>query len=63
MHFIPVHTHPYYREQFGYKRGDYPVSESIYDRLISLPLYPHMTDADVDDVIGAVRRIATYYRR
>ncbi|MDQ6622109.1 MAG: DegT/DnrJ/EryC1/StrS aminotransferase family protein, partial [Verrucomicrobiota bacterium] len=58
VHFIPVHLHPFYREKFGYNRGDFPVAESIYDRLISLPLYPHMSDRDVDDVIAAVERIA-----
>ncbi|MGZ4965956.1 MAG: DegT/DnrJ/EryC1/StrS family aminotransferase [Limisphaerales bacterium] len=62
VHFIPVHLQPYYRDQFGFKRGDYPVAESIYDRLISLPLYPHMSDDDVDDVIAAVRRIAAHYQ-
>jgi dTDP-4-amino-4,6-dideoxygalactose transaminase len=62
VHFIPVHLHPYYRDRFGYKRGDYPTAESVYDRLISLPLFPHMKDKDVNDVITAVRRIVEYYR-
>jgi UDP-4-amino-4,6-dideoxy-N-acetyl-beta-L-altrosamine transaminase len=61
VHFIPVHLQPYYRDRFSYRRGDYPVTESIYDALISLPLYPHMTESDVDDVIAGVRRIATHY--
>lgn len=63
VHFIPVHLHPYYRDELGYRRGDYPVAESVYDRLISLPLFPHMTDQDVQDVITAVQRIVAYYRR
>ena len=62
VHFIPVHLQPYYRDTFAYKRGDYPVAESIYDRLISLPLYPHMTDGDVGDVIAAVQRIVAHYK-
>jgi dTDP-4-amino-4,6-dideoxygalactose transaminase len=62
VHFIPVHLHPYYRETFGYKRGDYPVTESVYDRLISLPLFPHMNIQDVQDTIKAVERIVRYYR-
>lgn len=61
VHFIPVHLHPYYQEKFGFKRGDFPVAESIYDHLISLPLYPHMSDGDVEDVTTAVLRIAQYY--
>jgi dTDP-4-amino-4,6-dideoxygalactose transaminase len=63
VHFIPVHLHPYYRDKFGYKRGDYPVAESVYDRLISLPLFPHMTDQDIQDTIDAVQRIVRYYRK
>jgi len=63
VHFIPVHLHPYYRNTFGYKRGDFPVAEAFYDQLISLPLYPKMTREDVEDVIHAVRRIVGKYRR
>jgi dTDP-4-amino-4,6-dideoxygalactose transaminase len=57
VHFIPVHLHPYYRDTFGLKRGDYPVAVDAYDRLVSLPIYPKMTDDDVQDVIEAVRDI------
>jgi dTDP-4-amino-4,6-dideoxygalactose transaminase len=57
VHFIPVHLHPFYRERFGYRRGDLPAAEAIYDRIVSLPLYPRMTEEDVDDVIRAVGRI------
>lgn len=54
VHFIPLHLHPYYRDLYGYKRGDFPVSEDLYDRVISLPIYPKMTEADVERVIGSV---------
>jgi dTDP-4-amino-4,6-dideoxygalactose transaminase len=54
VHFIPVHLHPYYRDRFGFKRGDFPVAEAAYDAEISLPIYPRMTDADVQDVVEAV---------
>lgn len=54
VHFIPVHLHPYYRDTFGFARGDYPKAEDAYDRLVSLPIYPRMTDEDVNDVIEAV---------
>ena len=57
VHFIPVHLHPYYRERFGYKRGDLKHAEYLYDRIVSLPLYPGMTEDDVHDVIRAVRYV------
>jgi dTDP-4-amino-4,6-dideoxygalactose transaminase/lipopolysaccharide/colanic/teichoic acid biosynthesis glycosyltransferase len=58
VHFIPVHLHPYYREKYGYKPEDFSVAYSEYQRIISLPLYPAMEDQDVEDVIGAIVRIA-----
>jgi len=63
VHFIPVHLHPYYRETFGYKRGDLPNTERIYDRIVSLPLYPKMTKTDVYDVIATVKRIVQQHRK
>ena len=51
VHYIPVHLLKYYRDRFGYKRGDFPVSERYYDRTISLPLYPSMNDEEVDKVV------------
>ncbi len=63
VHFIPVHLHPYYKETYGYKKGDYPVAESIYERIVSLPLYPKMLKQDVEDVINAVKHIVCQYRR
>jgi dTDP-4-amino-4,6-dideoxygalactose transaminase len=63
VHFIPVHLHPYYRQQFGYQRGDLPRAEAIFDQIVSLPLYPRMTLEDVDDVIAAVRSVVEEHRR
>jgi len=54
VHYIPVHLQPYYRENFGYKTGDFPVSEHYYSHCLSIPLYPKMTDEDVQRVIKAV---------
>ena len=54
LHFIPVHLHPYYRDKYGYKPNDYPVAYREYQRMLSLPLNPRMSDLDVDDVIEAV---------
>ena len=63
VHFIPVHLHPYYRDRYGYARGDFPVAESTYDRIISLPLYPKMTEEDLRDVVAAVKRVVARHRR
>ena len=63
VHFIPIHLHPYYRDRFGFRRGDFANAEYVYDRIISLPLYPRMTEKDVEDVIAAIRKIVNYYRR
>jgi dTDP-4-amino-4,6-dideoxygalactose transaminase len=57
VHFIPVHLHPYYQDRFGYQRGDLKHAEYHYDRIVSLPLYPKMTEDDVHDVIRAVRNV------
>ena len=61
VHYIPVHLHPYYRDRFGYKPGNFAVAESAYERLISLPMFHGMTDRDVDDVISAVRKVMGEY--
>jgi len=62
VHFIPVHLHPYYRDKYGYTAEAFPIAYREYQRMISLPLYPRMSDQDVDDVIEAVCDIATKQR-
>ncbi|MGH9512489.1 MAG: UDP-4-amino-4,6-dideoxy-N-acetyl-beta-L-altrosamine transaminase [Terriglobales bacterium] len=57
VHYIPVHLHPYYRERFGYKGGEYPTAEGAYERLISLPMFHGMSDQDVEDVVVAVKKV------
>lgn len=54
VHFIPAHLHRYYREKYRYKPGQFPVAMNEYQRMVSLPLSPGMTDEDVEDVISAV---------
>jgi dTDP-4-amino-4,6-dideoxygalactose transaminase len=56
IHYRALHLHQYYRETFGYRRGDLPNAEWISDRTLSLPLSPKLTDEDVEDVVFAVRR-------
>ena len=63
VHYIPVHLHPYYRERFGRRDGDYPVAEGAYQSLISLPMFHAMTDQDVDQVVEAVGKILRHYAR
>ncbi len=60
VHYIPVYWHPYYR-QLDYERGLCPVAEAAYERLITLPMFPAMSDADVDDVIMAVQKVTEAY--
>ena len=61
VHYIPVHTHPYYRERFGYRGGEFPVAENAYARLISLPMFHGMITQDVKDVIAAVTKVCSAY--
>ena len=63
VHFIPVHLHPFYHETFGYQHGDLPQAEAIYSRILSLPLFPGMSEADVTDVIDAIQHLASTHRR
>ena len=62
VHFVPVHLHPFYARQFGYRPGDLPCAEALYSRLISLPLYPAMSVTDVADVIHAVGDVVRAFR-
>lgn len=61
VHYIPIPWLSLY-QKLGYKKGECPVSEQSYDRMITLPLYPAMSDRDVRDVIHAVEKVITEYR-
>ena len=63
VHFIPVHLHPFYRDRYEYRAEDFPVAFSTYQRTISLPLHPALSDDDVDSVIDAVLDTAVAFRR
>jgi perosamine synthetase len=62
VHYIPVHLHPYYRDRFGTTRGMYPVAESAYDEILSLPIFPGMSDDDVGDVLAALAKVEAALR-
>ncbi len=57
VHYLSIPEHPYYQEQFGWKPEDYPAAMEIGRRTLSLPLSPGLSDADVDDVIAAVKKV------
>lgn len=57
VHYIPVHLHPFYRTRFGTGPGLCPVAETAYKNIISIPMFPRMTDPDVADVIAAVEKV------
>ena len=59
VHYIPVHTQPYYKNKYGYKWGDFPVAEEYYQKALSIPLYPKMKDADVEYVIESIKGLAS----
>jgi dTDP-4-amino-4,6-dideoxygalactose transaminase len=63
VHFIPIHHHPYYREQCGWAPGDFPVADGAFETMVSLPLYTRMTEAEVDRVASAVEDIIREHRR
>ena len=63
VHYVPVHLHPYYRQTQGTHPGMCPVAECAYEGLLSLPMFPAMSDSDVDDVIEAVEKVVVFYRR
>jgi UDP-4-amino-4,6-dideoxy-N-acetyl-beta-L-altrosamine transaminase len=63
VHYVPVHLHPFYQKEFGYKRNDYPRAEAYYERAITIPLFPKMSDEDADDVIKAVKEVVHRYRK
>lgn len=62
IHYVPVYWFPYYRH-LGYQKGLCPNAEEIYKGIISIPLYPKMTDRDVEDVIHAVTKVVENYRK
>lgn len=63
IHFRALHLFPYYSERLGVKRGTLPNAEYASDRVLSLPLYPALTDAEVEDVISAVVKVVQNYRK
>lgn len=61
VHYVPVYWFPYYRH-LGYEKGICPKAEEVYKNIMSIPLYPKMSDRDVEDVINGVKKVVEYYR-
>lgn len=62
VHYIPIYWHPYY-QKLGYKKGLCPNAEELYHTLLTLPLFPAMTNEDVEDVINGLNNVISYYRK
>jgi dTDP-4-amino-4,6-dideoxygalactose transaminase len=63
VHFIPLHLHPFYRDTYQLAAEDFPAALHVYQQVISLPIYPGMTDEDVEDVVTAVEQIIVAHRK
>ena len=57
VHFIPIHKHPYYKERFGYRNGDYPIANKVFEESLSLPIYPSMSTTDVDYIVRNILKL------
>jgi len=63
VHYIPVHYHSFYQNKFGLKKGILPNVEWLFPRLLTIPLFPRMSDDDVYDVINAIQKVIKYYKK
>lgn len=57
VYFPPIHLQPFYQEQFGYRQGDFPITEALSDRTMALPFHNHLTEAEIDRVVKALRAL------
>ncbi len=63
VHWRPLHLHPYYAETFGWKAEDLPAASAVWERIVTLPLFPAMTDAEHEHVVAVVQGICERHRR
>jgi dTDP-4-amino-4,6-dideoxygalactose transaminase len=63
VHWRPLHLHPYYQQTFGWRPEDFPVSTSVWERLISLPIFPGMQDEEIEHVVNTFRGVCKLYAR
>ncbi len=62
VHYVPVHLHPFYQQKFGTRKGRCPVAEAAYEQMLSLPVFPGMSNADVETVVETLKSIVTQQR-
>jgi len=63
VHYMPIHLHPYYKNNSGTEEGLCPVAENVYKRIITLPIFPTMKEGDIEDVIDIVNKVIIFYKR
>ena len=63
VHFIPLHLHPFYKDKYGYNKGDFPVTESIYERIISLPIYPTLKKEEIKYITDTIKELIEKNRK
>jgi len=63
VHWRPLHLHPYYRETFGWKPEDCPRASEVFERIVSLPIFPGMSDREIDHVVSSVSEVCATHRR
>ncbi|MEW6008458.1 MAG: UDP-4-amino-4,6-dideoxy-N-acetyl-beta-L-altrosamine transaminase [Candidatus Omnitrophota bacterium] len=57
VHYIPIHLQPFYKRNFGYKKGDFPQAERFYERAITLPIFPALANKDIDRIAKTVKSL------
>ena len=63
VHWRPLHLHPYYQQTFGWRPEDLPVATAVWERLVSLPLFPGMRNEEVEHVIATVQHLCAAWAR
>jgi len=58
VHYIPVHAQPYYKDNFGFKKGDYPIAEQFYKNEVSIPIYPLLENEDLGYIVKTIKHLA-----
>ena len=56
VHYIPVHLQPFYKSNYGFTLGDYPISENFYKQTVSIPVYPSLTNAEIEKVVTDITK-------
>lgn len=62
VHYTPLHMMSYYREKYGYRPEDFPVAQDAFNRMLSIPLHPGLSDSDVNDVVETVLQLVDEHR-